>query len=427
MNRAIVNSFLSISLIHFATAAWCATPGTAPDDWTQFRGPGGLGTISTSKVPLTWSAEQNILWKTEMPGAGASSPVVMGNRIFLTAYSGYGSQGGDINELKRHIVCVNRTDGKILWTRTLGVNLPEQDKIRENHGYASSTPAVDAERVYLFFGKAGAFAFDHEGRELWQADVGSGLSGWGSAGSPVVYKDMVFINASVESESLVALNKETGKEVWRARGIKEAWNTPLLVEAPGGKTELVIPIVKKVMALDPLTGQPLWHCDSGITWYICPSAVAHEGIVYSIGGRSGVAGLAVRAGGRGDVSGSHSLWRINKGSNVSSPLYHEGHLYFAHDNLAIAFCVNAQTGEVVYEERLNPSPGQIYASPVLADGRIYYLSRSGRTVVVAAKPEFEQLAFNPLGERGTFNASPAISGDHLLIRSDRFLYCIGEK
>jgi outer membrane protein assembly factor BamB len=405
----------------------CCDAGEPANEWTQFRGPGGLGTSHSSRPPLTWSADQNILWKTEMPGAGASSPVVIGNRVFLTAYSGSGLEQGGLQQLKRHLICVNRADGEILWTKTLDPKLPEQEKIRENHGYASSTPAVDAERIYLFFGKAGAFAFDHDGRQLWNTDVGSGLSEWGSAASPVLYNDLVLINASVESESLIALNKETGKEIWRVRGIKEAWNTPLLMEGPGGISELVIPMMRKILALEPGTGQSLWHCDSGITWYICPSAVAHDGMVYSIGGRSGLAGLAVRAGGQGDVSASRVLWRITKGSNVSSPLYHEGHLYFAHDNLGIVFCVNAQTGSVVYEERLTPSLGQIYASPVLAGGRIYYLGRNGRTAVVAAKPDFEQLAWNDLSERGTFNASPAISGDRLLIRSDRFLYCIAER
>jgi outer membrane protein assembly factor BamB len=414
-------------LVQFAMAPWCAAAETVSHDWPQFRGPGGLGISSTSKPPLTWSKDQNILWKTEMPGAGASSPVVIGNRIFLTAYSGYGSEGGDLNHLKRHLVCLNRDDGKLVWTRTLDAHLPEQGKIRENHGYASSTPAVDGERIYVFFGKSGVFAFDHSGGQLWQTNVGSGLNGWGSAASPVIYKDLVFINASVESESLVALNKSSGKEVWRVRGIKEAWNTPLLMQVPGGRTELIVPILKRIISLNPDTGERLWECDSGITWYICPSAVAHEGVLYSIGGRSGVAGLAVRAGGEGDVSGSRVLWSLTKGSNVSSPLYHDGHLYFAHDNLGIALCVNARTGAVVYEERLTPSPGQIYSSPVLVDGRIYYLGRNGRTAVVAARPSFAQLASNDLGERGTFNASPAVSDDRLLIRSDRYLYCIGEK
>ena len=159
------------------------------------------------------------------------------------------------------------------------------------------------------------------------------------------------------------------------------------------------------------------------------AAVGNEsGIVYVIGGRSPNGSLAIRAGGRGDVTASHVVWKLGKGSNVPSPILHEGHLYFAHENLGIVYCVNAKSGEVVYEERLQPNPGMFYASPVLADGRIYYPARGGRTVVVAAQPKLERLAENTLeGNRGMFNATPALAGNRLLLRSDRALYCLGEK
>ena len=398
-------------------------------DWPQFRGPDGLATSKSAKLPLTWSATQNVAWKTQLPGPGTSSPIVVGDRVFLTCYTGYGPAAPGAtsqNDLKLHVLCLNHADGRILWDKPIAPELPEQERIREDHGYASSTPAADSERVYVFFGKTGVFAFNHDGRELWRAKVGSRINGWGSAASPVLHRDLVLVNASVESESLVALNKLTGQETWRAGGIKEAWNTPLLVEVAGGKRELVIPIFGKVLAFDPDSGQSLWNCDTGIGWYMCPSPVAHEGVVYSIGGRTG-GGLAVRAGGRGDVTASHGLWRLSKGSNVSSPIYHDGHLYFAHENLGVVNCGEAKTGKIVYEERLAPSPGQIYSSPVLADGKLYYVSRRGGVFVLAAKPIFELLARNGLGDSSTFNASPAISGDQLFLRSDRFLYCLGER
>lgn len=398
-------------------------------DWPQFRGPDGLATSKSAKLPLKWSATQNIVWKTPLPGPGSSSPIVVGDRVFLTCYTGYGpaARGATSqDDLKLHVLCLNRADGRILWDKPIAPELPEKERIREDHGYATSTPAADSERVYVFFGKTGVFAFSHDGRELWRASVGSRISGWGSAASPVLHRDLVFINASVESESLVALNKQTGKEAWRAGGIKEAWNTPLLVEVAAGKRELVVPIFGKVLAFDPDSGESLWNCDTGIGWYMCPSPVAHEGVVYSIGGRSG-GGLAVRAGGRGNVTASHGLWRLTKGSNVSSPVYHDGHLYFAHDNLGIVYCVDAKTGQVAYEERLNPAPGMVYPSPILADGKLYYVSRSGRAFVLAAKPKFELLAQNSLPDGGMFNASPAVADNRLLLRSDKFLYCIGEK
>jgi outer membrane protein assembly factor BamB len=158
---------------------------------------------------------------------------------------------------------------------------------------------------------------------------------------------------------------------------------------------------------------------------MAPSLVADRGEVYSVGGRPG-GGLAVRAGGRGDVTDTHRLWTVGKGSNVTSPIIHNGYLYWMHDNMGIAFCADAATGEILYEERV-PRGNQIYASPVLADGKIYYLARDGKTYVVPAKPEFEILAVNDLGERGAFNASPAVAGGRIYIRSNRYLYCIGER
>jgi outer membrane protein assembly factor BamB len=161
---------------------------------------------------------------------------------------------------------------------------------------------------------------------------------------------------------------------------------------------------------------------------MCPTPVAENGVVYSIGGRNPNGGLAIRAGGRGDITGSHVVWKLNKGSNVPSPILHDGHLYFAHENLGIVYCVNAKAGELIYEERLNPSPGQIYASPVLAEGRLYFTGRGGRTMVVAAKPKFELLGENTLeSNRGVFNASMAIAGQRLLLRSNRALYSIGQQ
>jgi outer membrane protein assembly factor BamB len=423
----------AIAVILFSLACWPAATAQISNQsvWPQFRGPGGHGRSDAKGLPLTWSDEKNIVWKTALPGPGASSPIVQGHRIFLTCFTGYATspgEPGDMNNLKRHVVCLNLADGKILWNTPVPAALPEQDRIREDHGYASSTPVTDGERVYAFFGKSGVFAFDLDGKQLWRAEVGSKLNGWGSATSPVLYRNLVLVNASIESESLVALDRATGREVWRAGGVKDSWHAPVLVNAPDGRTEVVTAIIKKVLAFDPENGQALWHCDTGINWYMCPTPIAQDGLVYSIGGRNPNGGLAIRAGGRGDVTGSHVVWKLNKGSNVPSPILHEGHLYFAHENLGIVYCVNAKSGEVVYEERLNPSPGQIYASPVLADGRLYFTGRGGRTIVIAAQPKFEQLADNSLeGNRGAFNASPAIAGRQLLLRSNRFLYSLGEK
>ncbi len=404
-----------------------AAGNAAQDDWPQFRGSSG-GVAAASRLPATWSAKENIVWKTELPGAGTSSPIIIGGRIFLTCYRGFGAPGqtdGALEDLRLDLLSLDRATGKILWTKTVTPSLPEQPTIRDQHGYSSSTPAADGQHVYVFFGKTGVFAYDYDGKQVWRADVGSKLSGWGSAASPILFDDMLIVNASVESESLVALDKKTGEEKWRAKGIREAWNTPLLAANGEGAAELIVPIIQKILAFDPATGERLWSCDTGIGWYMVPSAVAQNGIVYCIGGRSGDA-LAVRTGGRGDVSQTHRLWRRNKGSNVSSPILHEGRLYWMHEQRGIAYCADAATGEIMYEERV-PRAGQIYASPVLADGKIYYVNRGGRVFVVAAKPEFQLLATNELEQRGRFDASPAVAGDKLYLRSNRYLYCIGEK
>ncbi len=419
----ITGFFTLITLVSFA-------PFSSGADWPQFRGPDAHGKNTAANLPLTWADNSNVVWKSTLPGPGASSPITFGDRIYLTCYTGYATSSrepGEMSNLKRHLLCLTLSDGKILWNTPVPAEMPEQARIREDHGYASSTPAVDAERVYTFYGKTGVFAFDHSGRQLWTTKVGDKLNGWGSATSPVLYKNLLLVSASIESESLVALDKTTGKEVWRANIGPESWHAPALLNAPDGTTEVVAAKNGRVVAFHADNGAALWNLKTGIPWYMCPTPVVQDGIAYVIGGRSPNGALAIRAGGRGDVTESHVVWKVGKGSNVPSPILHEGHLYFAHENLGIVYCLNAKTGEVVYEERLEPSPGQIYASPVLAGGRIYFTGRGGRTVVIAASPKFERLADNTLeNNRGMFNSSPAISGNRLLLRSNRALYCLGK-
>ena len=425
MKRRMLIAAVLLSCLNCASAA-LGQAKQEPGDWSQFRGPGGLGKSDAKGLPLNWSPAENIAWKVELPGPGASSPIVIGDRIYLTCYTGYlvpGQSGGSLDQLKRHLIALRRNDGGIVWDRSIAARLPEESEIRD-HGFAANTPAADADSVYAFFGKSGVFAFDHNGEQQWQADVGSKTSGWGTSASPVLYKDLVFINASVESESLVALDRRTGVEKWRATGIREAWNTPTVVTASSGRKELIVTTQGSVLAFDPETGISLWSCKTDISWYMVPSVIAEAGVVYVLGGRSGNAALAVRAGGSGDVTETHRLWTSAKGSNVSSPVYLDEHLYWMHEQRGIAYCAKADSGEIVYEKRLDRAD-QVYSSALLADGRLYYLARDGRMFVLAATPEFELLATNELKDGSTFNGSPAVAGKQLLVRSDRFLYCIG--
>jgi outer membrane protein assembly factor BamB len=403
---------LSLSIASVAAAA----------DWPQFMGPGGKGITESKQLPATWSDTENIVWKTPMPGIGASSPVVIGNKIFLTA----GTGGAD--NLVRHVMCLDAAAGNVIWDKTVESELPEQGKIREDHGYCSATPVATATRLFVFFGKSGVFCFDHAGKQLWNTKVGSELNGWGSAASLTLHKNLVLVNASVESESLVALDAATGKEVWKADEVKESWHAPVLAPGKGGTTEVITAQQGQVRSFDADTGKELWKCKTGIGWYMCPLPVVKDGVLYAVGGRSGVGGLAVKTGGSGEVTETHRLWTLQKGTNVPSPIIHGDHLYFAHENLAIVHCVDLKTGEFVYSERLDPNPGQIYASPILAGGKLYYTGRGGQTVVVAAEPKFKVLSSAKLENgRGVFNASPAVHGDRLLLRSNKFLYCIGSK
>jgi outer membrane protein assembly factor BamB len=398
-------------------------------DWMQFRGPGGLGTSDEKGLPTTWSSKENIVWRTEMPGPGTSCPIVVGKRVYITAYSGYGlvPNEGEMDKLMRHLLCIDREKGTILWTKDFKPVLPESKYQRGNdseHGYSSSTIASDGQSLYVFFGKSGVYRLDMDGKEIWNASVGTGTSGWGSSNSPVLYKDMVIINASIESQSLVALNKSDGKEVWRTKGIRSSWNTPVLVDAPNG-TEVVVSDNNNVLAFDPANGKELWRV-SGFNNYVCASVVANKDIVYVVrtGGKAGSA-LAIKSGGQGDVTDSHVIWRSPKSSLVPSPVYHEGRLYWPGGT---AQCLDVATGKEVYAGRLTGGGTSFYASPLAADGKIYYVTRTAGTYVIQAGPEFKQLAYNKFDDDSSrSNASPIAHDGCILVRTDKYLYCIGTK
>src|SRR5882724_5369276 len=211
-------------------------------DWPQFRGPGGLGVSTEKGLPVEWSATKNVAWRIKLPGMGSSSPVTLGDRVFVTCYSGYGLENKDPRpqkDLRRHLLCVNRADGNIVWAKEFTPDLPEHNYSGEGsyQGYAASTPTTDGKHLYVFFGKSGVFCFDLNGKEVWHVMIGKGTNGWGSGASPLLYKNLVIVNASVESGSLVALDKMSGMEVWKAPGISSAWNTPMVVTPASGEPE----------------------------------------------------------------------------------------------------------------------------------------------------------------------------------------------
>jgi len=421
------------------------------DDWARFRGPNGSGiSPDSAPTPVEWSPDKNIRWKTPLPGAGVSSPIVIGDRIFVTCYSGYGRDFGKIEDLKRHLVCVERSSGKILWQKAVDAVLPEDSYSGMGipaHGYASHTPVSDGERVYVFFGKSGVLAYDLDGNRLWQQSVGteSDRRRWGSASSPILYKGNVIVTASAESESLVAIDGKTGKEVWSqaASGLANVWGTPLLVKVDDDRTDLVLGVPYEIWGFNPDSGKLRWYSEIPAGDQYSSSVVAAQDVVYSIEGRGG-GSAAVRAGGKGDVTKSHTVWSGSDSSRFGTPVVYEGRIYFFSGS--VAGCNDAKTGKKVFQGRLEGGSssgggggsegggrsrfgrgggGSDYSSPVIADGKVYYVQGSGKCFVLKAGDEFEQLAANSVTtDRESFGATPAISDGELFLRSDKHLYCV---
>jgi hypothetical protein len=448
------------------TALSILAPVAVAADWVGFRGSDASGTSGDTGLPTTWSASEGIAWKTELPGPGTSSPIVTGDKVLLTCYRGI--DGDSTDNLERFLVCVDRASGKIVWSTPVKGAADEEipNGMLMTHGYASSTPVTDGEKIYVLFGQSGVLAFDLSGNKLWQTELGDerSLMGWGSASSPVLYKNLVIVNAGAEAQAIIALDKESGNEVWKAPadGLNGCWATPVLVETPEGNQDLVLNAPYEIWGFNPDTGKLRWYCEGAQGSTVCPTVVAKDGIVYAIGGGGGMteaALVAVKPGGKGDVNESHVVWRKNLGSYITSPVIVGDLLYWNANN--ILNCVKLADGETVYQERLSgggPSAskgsgagksgqrrpgggfgggfgggrggpgGQPYASVVAADGKIYATMRNGEIVVVAAGPKFEVLARNKLDDdAGNFNATPAIDDGQLLVRSDKYLYCLGTK
>lgn len=425
-------------------------PITLHADWNRFRGPNGTG-IAEGKVPVKWSAQEHMAWKAPLPGPGTSSPIIVGDKVFVTCWSGYGDgSGGGMEKLVRHLVCLSKADGKTLWDSVVPAAQPEDafEGMITEHGYASNTPVSDGEGVYVFFGKSGAVGFDMNGKQLWQTSLGTHSNDrhWGSAASPMLYKELLVVNALDEGGAVVALNKRTGKEVWRApaEGLQLAYSTPAMVEHDGLQ-DLVIAVPKELWGLNPDTGKLRWFVDHDLTGNVSPGVVLGDGKAFVFGGYPKQGSAAIKPGGHNDMTKTNLLWQSNSSTYVPTPVYFEGHLYVISDQ-GFALCIEASTGKEVYRERVmegggggRPSgPGgggqqrrgggkPFYASPVLVDGKLYCPSRKNGTFVIAAKPKYELLARNIIeGDEAQFNATPAVDGNRLYLRSERTLYCIGE-
>ncbi len=450
----------------------CGNPAQG-QDWVRFRGPNGSGVASDdATTPTRWSPEENIKWKIALPGKGVSSPIVVGDKVFVTCYSGYGMgrEEGDQKDLKRHLVCINRTSGETVWEKTVDAVLPEDPWAPpgvSEHGYASNTPVSDGERVYVFFGKTGVLAFDLEGNQLWQKSVGTNSDPrrWGTSSSPILVDDVLVVPAGAESRAIVGLNKMTGEQLWvaDAESMGNVWGTPAVVELADGKKELVIGAPYEIWGLNPADGQLNWYCEANESDQFNSSVVVHEDVVFALEGQDRGA-IAVKAGGSEDVSKTNVVWQGRYSGRFGSPIVHNDRMYFV--SAGIAHCLNATTGEQIYKARLETPPAQEppaasagegaaageaaggqggrggqrggrrgggfgsidYSSPVMADGKVYFTTRGGDIHVYRAGDQFEQLAINRVtAEREDFSATPAISRGEIFIRSDKHLFCIAEQ
>ena len=412
-------------------------------NWPQWRGPNGNGAAPNEKAPINWSETKNLQWKLKLPGYGASSPIVWNERVYLTCYTGYGtgSRGGSPASIMRHLICVDAKTGKLIWQKELKPTASEDDYRGmgvPEHGYATSTPATDGRAIYVFLAKSGMAAFDLKGRKLWQRSVGTNSSRkrWGSASSPILHGELVYINALQEGHKIYALNKSDGKIAWewgpRAYSdYQDSYGTPILIKDKE-KTELTLAVPGEIWSFDAKKGEIIWYAytnvGAGGGGNVSPSAIAGGGAIYAFGGRP-QSGAAIKLGGNGEVKGSAQLWTSRNSPYVASPVYHEGHLYWM-DRSGYAVCLNAKTGKEAYRERLQSSgrTPQFYASPVVVDGKIISISRNAGAFVLEAKPKFKQLAQNVFtGDRSVFNGSPAVSSGRLFLRSDTHLYCVADK
>ena len=417
----------------------------ADESWMRFRGPNGSGASEgEAPLPVEWSDDLNLAWKNALPGPGASSPIVVGSRVWVTCYSGYGTPEDterDIRQLKRHLCCYDLTSGSLQWQQAVAATLPEDsyyDSGVSSHGYASHTPVTDGERVYAFFGKTGVIAFDIWGEKLWSRKVGSGSDPpkWGSSSSPILHRDLLIVTAAAESQSLFGLHKLTGEVVWKyqSSGLDGMWGTPAIVSIDGGHSVLVMMVAGELWGFDPANGERLWTQKATESRQAYASVVCDGPRLFAFSG-SGGGSLAVRL--QQDLVRSPApkaspevLWRSPIGTTYATPILHQDKLYSISRNILTV--MDAKSGQRLDQIRLKgaketggPFGSLDYPSPVIHSRKLYYLNARGQVYVFDLDSELEPIAINELGsEKETFWGSPAIADGKLILRSNRSLYCI---
>lgn len=422
--------------------------GSAKGDptWAQWRGPDSQGISDETGLPTEWSPTKNIKWKTPLAGRGHSSPIVWGDRIFLTT----AIEGDVIPDAKppkhilgggeyvhpdstagnRHhtlkVLCLDRSSGRLLWERTAYAGRVYDDRHR-TATYADATPATDGRYVYAWFGSEGLYCYDFNGKLVWKKSLGKiPTQGMGNGTSPILYENLVILQCDEdngERSFITALDKKTGREVWRTpRQVQVSWSTPVIARAPS-RMELVASGAEYLAGYDPMTGKELWRCKGTEGWTVATPLAGH-GIAIFSAAHPVKRAIAVRLGGSGDITGTSWIaWQRDKGTGYTpSSILYGDYAYLLTDG-GILTCIDVKTGEVIYEGARPPRPGRFYASPVAFEGKILLVNETGDAFILQAGPKHAVLQTNSLDE--PIYASPAIAGGQIFIRGTKNLYCIG--
>jgi outer membrane protein assembly factor BamB len=396
------------------------------DNWPAWRGPHGNGVCVEKNLPLKWSATDNVVWKVALPDEGNSTPIIWKDRIFLTQAAEKGK--------KRSTICFSKKDGSKLWEKT--VEYDDKEPTHQTNPYCSASPVTDGERVVVFHGSAGLFCYDLDGKELWKRELGKCFHIWGNGSSPIIDKDSVILNFGPgPRQFLIAMNKKNGDELWKVDepGGKEgtmgeawigSWSTPL-VTTLHGREELIQFWPGIVKAYNPKNGELLWSCkglekDKAKDRLVYTTPLVTPDVIVAMGGFNGAA-IALKTGGKGDVTDSLRLWRHPSGpQRIGSGVIVGAHVFIVNEP-GTAQCIAWKTGKILWTERAGAGA---WGSSILVEDKIYVTNVDGETIVLAAKPEFEVLARNPLKERTM--ASIAVSDQRLYIRTYKHLWCIGK-
>ena len=406
-----------------ASATLLFSLAAAAGDWPSFRGPHGNGTADGIDFPTTWGPEENIRWKIPLPEPGNGSPIVAGDRVFLTSATEDGHQ--------RSLLCFDRSDGKRLWTRT--VEFGEDETHRQNP-YGSATPTSDGTRVVVWHGSAGLYCYDLSGKQLWSRDLGEFKHIWGYGSSPVIHNGRVVVKCGPgERVFLTAIDLLSGETLWQTDetydGEKSAddvgsWSTPVIADVDG-TTQIICAMSTRVNGFDPEDGRLIWWCEglSGSRYDVVSSSpLISDGLCFAMADLRGPA-MAFELGGTGNITESKRLWHVEKRNpnSVGTGVIVDGHIFRPNAGPGTIECLEARTGASVWKERVRDH----WASLVLAGENLYALNRSGTTTVLKPNPEkYEEVASNELGESA--NATPAFSNGQIFIRTDEHLYCIGD-